>query len=115
MAKTKKEFRFRLWIDVDGAKFFGPGRAELLQLIEETGSISKAAMAMGMSYKKAWGMVSEMNGKSHAPFVITKPGGEKGGGAQLTQTGKEVVSAYNKIITRINNLVEKEKKFLDLI
>ena len=56
-----KQLRVRCWIDIDGERFFGPGRAELLELIHETGSISKAAKAMGMSYKKAWAMVDGLN------------------------------------------------------
>jgi molybdate transport system regulatory protein len=49
----KIEIRVRCWIDINGEKFFGPGRAELLELIGDTGSIAKAAKSMGMSYKKA--------------------------------------------------------------
>ena len=115
MAKTDKQFRFRLWVDVNNEKFFGPGRAELLQLIDQTGSISKAAKSMGMSYKKAWAMVTEMNEHGKSAYVITKPGGEKGGGAEVTPVGKAVIKAYQKIIGRINTVVEKEKAFLDLI
>ena len=115
MAKVNKQFRFRLWVDINDQKFFGPGRAELLQLIDETGSISKAAKSMGMSYKKAWGMITEMNERGKSPYVIAKPGGEKGGGAEVTPAGKVVIKAYEKIIYRINTIIEKEKPFLDLI
>ena len=116
MQKTKtKEFRLRLWIDVNGEKFFGPGRAELLSLIDETGSIASAAKSMGMSYKKAWAMVDEMNAKAQTPYVVAQKGGQKGGGTALTPAGKSVVSAYEKIIQRINNVLDKEKSFLDLI
>jgi molybdate transport system regulatory protein len=60
----KKEIRVRCWIDIDGEKFFGPGPAELLQLVAETGSIAKAAKSMRMSYKKAWEMIINVNTKS---------------------------------------------------
>ena len=114
--KTKrKEFRVRCWLDVGGEKFFGPGRAELLQHIEDTGSISQAAKAMGMSYKKAWAMVDEMNTKATTPFVIAQKGGQLGGGTELTDAGKKIVKAYGKLIDRINAVVEKEKDILDLI
>jgi len=117
MAKHTKEkqIRVRCWVDIDGEKFFGPGRAELLQLIGETGSISKAAQSMGMSYKKAWAMVDEMNSKASKPYVIAQKGGQKGGGTELTDAGKKVIEAYNKLTDRLKAIVEKEKTLLSLI
>ncbi len=111
----KKEIRIRCWIDIDGVRFFGPGRADLLELIEESGSISKAAKAMGMSYKKAWAMVDEMNTRGSKPFVIAQKGGEKGGGTQLTEAGKKMVSAYRKLNDRLFAVIEKNKDILKLI
>jgi molybdate transport system regulatory protein len=115
MAKKNKHLRFRLWIDINGERFFGPGRAELLHLISETGSIARAAKSMGMSYKKAWAMVDEMNSKAYTPYVIAQKGGHKGGGTELTQAGKKIVKAYQRILDRITSILEKEKSFLDLI
>src|SRR5262245_60375754 len=71
----------RLWIECEGEGFFGPGRVELLQKIEKTGSINKAAKEMGMSYKKAWEMINALNIQADSPLVITQAGGEKGGGS----------------------------------
>ncbi|RAW00201.1 winged helix-turn-helix domain-containing protein [Pseudochryseolinea flava] len=116
MAKQKhKQFRLRLWVDVNDEKLFGPGRAELLQLIDETGSIAKAAKSMGMSYKKAWAMVDEMNAKAKAPYVVPQKGGTQGGGTELTAEGKAVVKAYQKILSKLNATLEKEASFLDLV
>lgn len=111
----KKEIRIRCWVDINGVRFFGPGRAELLQLIEESGSISKAAKEMGMSYKKAWNMVDEMNSRGQKPYVTLQAGGQKGGGAELTEAGKKVVIAYNKLMSKINALVNKETELLKYI
>jgi molybdate transport system regulatory protein len=111
----KKEFRVRCWIDIDGVKFFGPGRAELLTLIQETGSISKAAKVMGMSYKKAWAMVEEMNSQGTCPYVITHKGGKKGGGTELTAAGKQIVAGYSKLMAKLSAVVRKEKALLNLI
>ena len=111
----KKEIRVRCWIDVDGVKFFGPGRAELLQLIGETGSISKAAKSMGMSYKKAWDMVDEMNSKGQKPYIISHKGGQKGGGAELTNAGKKVIDAYTELTKKIDAIVVKNMKILNLV
>jgi molybdate transport system regulatory protein len=111
----KKEIRVKCWIDINGSKFFGPGPAELLQLIGETGSISKAAKSMGMSYKKAWDLVDHLNSKGQKPYVLSHKGGQKGGGAELTPTGKKVVTAYNSLTQKIQTVVTKDKQLLKLI
>jgi len=111
----KKEIRVRCWIDVDGVKFFGPGPAELLEHIEQEGSIAKAAKKMGMSYKKAWDLVAELNTKSKSPFVISRKGGEKGGGAELTSTGKKVVLKYRALTAKLMAIIDKNADILNLI
>ena len=78
-----------------GDQFYvGPGRADLLELIGETGSISEAAKRMGMSYKRAWSLVQALNDGCGAPLVETSRGGTGQGGAVLTGLGREVVSRY---------------------
>jgi len=111
----KKEIGIRCWIDINGAKFFGPGRAELLELIEEAGSISKAAKKMGMSYKKAWDMVHHMNSNSKRPFVISKKGGENGGGAEITETARQVVYRYRILTDKLRAVIKKDSDLLKLI
>jgi molybdate transport system regulatory protein len=111
----KKEIRIRCWIDIDGTRFFGPGRAELLSLIDESGSIVKAAKAMGMSYKKAWDMVDEMNTRGKKPFVVARKGGDKGGGSELTDAGKKIVVKYGKLMIKLKAMVEKNSDILNLV
>ena len=111
----KKEIRIRCWIDIDGVRFFGPGRAELLTLIDQSGSIVKAAKAMGMSYKKAWDMVDEMNTLGKKPLVVARKGGDKGGGTELTDTGRQMIVRYNKLMVKLNTVVEKNVGILTLI
>jgi molybdate transport system regulatory protein len=106
---------FRHWVYIDEMKFFGPGRVELLEHIEETGSIMKAAKAMGMSYKKAWAMVDHMNTYGQKPYVITHKGGQQGGGTELTETGKKVILAYKKLNARLQEIVAAEQELLALI
>jgi molybdate transport system regulatory protein len=77
--------------------YIGPGRADLMELIEETGSISEAAKRMGMSYKRAWGLVQALNGGWGAPLVETARGGAAQGGAVLTDDGREVLSRYRQM------------------
>lgn len=64
----------------------GPGKADLLERIRETGSIAAAARSMSMSYKRAWMLVEEMNNAFRDPLVDSTRGGVKGGGARLTET-----------------------------
>ncbi|ATQ76577.1 LysR family transcriptional regulator [Massilia violaceinigra] len=72
----------------------GPGKADLLDAIERTGSISAAARAMGMSYRRAWLLVDVMNRSFGAPLVRSAAGGSQGGGASVTETGLEVLTHY---------------------
>ncbi len=72
----------------------GPGKADLLDAIEQTGSISAAARALGMSYRRAWLLVETMNECFKSPLVQTATGGEHGGGALVTDLGHEVVRRY---------------------
>jgi molybdate transport system regulatory protein len=80
-----------------GLPRFGPGKAALLDLIRTEGSISKAAKAMGMSYKRAWSLVEEMNGMFAEPLVHSTRGGAEGGGATLTATGATVLAEYRAL------------------
>ena len=101
-----------LWIECDGERFFGPGRVELLEKIQETGSINKAAKQMGMSYKKAWEMVNAMNVQACKPFVITQTGGEKGGGSVITAEAKQLIAYHYQLRKRFLDFLEKETKQL---
>jgi molybdate transport system regulatory protein len=111
----KKEIHVRCWVDIDGVKHFGTGRAELLELILETGSIATAARKMGMSYKKAWDMVEKMNERGQKPYVITHKGGSRGGGTEVTDTGKNVLASYKKLIRTVNKTIKKNSELLQLI
>jgi molybdate transport system regulatory protein len=72
----------------------GPGKADLLRAIEDSGSISAAARDLGMSYRRAWLLVDTMNQCFKSPVVETLTGGQKGGGAQVTDLGREVLERY---------------------
>ena len=72
----------------------GPGKAELLRSIESTGSISAAAREMEMSYRRAWMLVDTMNRCFRGPLVEATTGGRRGGGAQVTKLGREVLRRY---------------------
>jgi molybdate transport system regulatory protein len=72
----------------------GPGRVELLELIGETGSLRAAAIRMGVSYMRAWNLVKYSNKCFALPLVEANRGGKTGGGATLTEAGKQVVEMY---------------------
>jgi molybdate transport system regulatory protein len=75
----------------------GPGKADLLEYIVKTGSISQAGRDMGMSYRRAWVLVDEMNRCFKKPLVITSKGGAVGGGARLSELGEQVLAHYRKM------------------
>lgn len=75
----------------------GPGKADLLDRIVELGSISAAARAMEMSYRRAWLLVDAMNRCWAEAIVETSPGRAKAGSARITATGRHVLAAYRKL------------------
>jgi molybdate transport system regulatory protein len=83
----------------DGTRL-GPGKARLLETIAQTGSISAAARAMGMSYRRAWLLVDEMNRLFAEPVVAGHHGGAGGGGAQVTPFGAELAERYHRMLAK---------------
>jgi molybdate transport system regulatory protein len=75
----------------------GPGRADLLERIEQSGSISAAAREMGMSYRRAWQLIEAINESFSEPLVVKVTGGRKGGGAELTPLGRKVVERFRRM------------------
>ncbi|RXZ32411.1 LysR family transcriptional regulator [Oxalobacteraceae bacterium CAVE-383] len=84
----------RIRIIADDTIAFGPGKASLLQAIARSGSISGGAREMGMSYRRAWLLVEQMNRCFKGPLVQTATGGIKGGGAQITELAQDVLAHY---------------------
>lgn len=76
------------------APAMGPGKAELIERIDASGSISAAARAMGMSYRRAWQLVDALNVAYLEPVVTTAIGGRRGGGAQVTEFGRRLVRLF---------------------
>lgn len=109
-AKPDANLRLRVVFD-DGVRL-GPGKADLLGLIAEHGSIAAAGRAMKMSYKRAWMLVEEMNTAFQNPVVESSRGGSQGGGAHLTATGQEVLKAYRGMEQRLTAEAAKELVFL---
>jgi molybdate transport system regulatory protein len=96
-APTPRGLRIRLVFE-DGS-MLGPGKADLLEAIRETGSISAAGRRMRMSYKRAWMLVETMNGM-FGPLVESSRGGSEHGGARLTATGERVLALYRTLVDK---------------
>jgi molybdate transport system regulatory protein len=88
------EIKLRLRITHEGEDAFGPGKAQLLESLLETASLNRTASAMKMSYVKALALVRAMNTHFTEPLVVLSRGGTKGGGAQVTEAGRLVLSKY---------------------
>lgn len=84
----------RLSVERDGHDFLGARRIALLRAIAETGSISAAARAIGMSYKAAWDAVDAMNNLAERPLVVSGTGGRHGGGSRLTDYGQRQIAVF---------------------
>jgi molybdate transport system regulatory protein len=97
MAHMKSRVQFRLRIYRDDSIAIGPGKVALLEAVAETGSISAAAKQLGMSYRRGWVLIDEMNRAFNAPVVSTAAGGAHGGGTALTAVGEELIKRYRAI------------------
>lgn len=89
----------QLWFNRDGKQFLGNKRIQLLQQVAATGSISRAAKSVGLSYKAAWDAVNAMNNLSDKPLVNCSAGGHGGGGTHLTALGEQLVHTWLRMQT----------------
>ncbi|MBA4799088.1 MAG: LysR family transcriptional regulator [Rhizobiales bacterium] len=89
--------RLSLRIDLANGARLGPGKAQLLALIEEHGSIRAAGAAMGMSYRRSWLLADEINRMFKEPSIFTRHGGKSGGGAGLTPFGETLLKACRRM------------------
>jgi molybdate transport system regulatory protein len=94
---SKDKAILSLRIDFAEGRRLGPGKVVLLEAVDEHGSISAAGRAIGMSYKRAWDLIDEMNQIFAGPVVDSKSGGKQGGGATLTALGLRVVKTYRNM------------------
>lgn len=101
------EIEGRIWFKKEGKNLLGNGRVELLEKIDEHGSISKASKAIKMSYKAAWDMVDAMNNISDKPLVQKVTGGKNGGGTQVTKEGKDLINTFKKFKEFYNALLHE--------
>jgi molybdate transport system regulatory protein len=99
MAENTKRPVLRIRIVFGDEEMIGPGKAELLERIDRTGSIAAAGREMSMSYKRAWQLIGTLNAMFREPLVDSTRGGPGGGGAVLTEAGRTVLSLYRAFET----------------
>jgi molybdate transport system regulatory protein len=100
MAKPHAHIR----LDFTGTCSIGPGKIGLLEGIERSGSLSAAARALGMSYRRAWLLLHDTNEGFHRPVVELSVGGRDGGGTQLTEFGRRLVADYRAFEAAVDAL-----------
>lgn len=86
--------RSKIWLELDGKPFLGQGRVEALQAIERHGSVIEASRELNLSYRRVRGAIREMEQSIGQKLVITKRGGEEGGGASITPLARELLGCY---------------------
>ncbi len=100
------ELRSKMWLIKDNRPIIGTGRALLLNLIKEKGSIAGAAQEMKMSYRTAWGKIKSMEDRLGYSVVESRAGGGSGGSTLLTKEGKEILEKYLFLISTVNETAE---------
>jgi len=93
-----------------GAAAMGPGKADLLERIARTGSISAAAREMDMSYRRAWQLVESMNAAFTGPLVTTAIGGRRGGGAEVTELGLDLLARFRRMESSASKAIATDLK-----
>ena len=99
-ALPRPEVRFRMRIRTGDTVALGPGKVALLEAVHEHGSISAAARSLGMSYRRAWLLIDELNRSLKSPATISEQGGQSGGGCVLTPVGENIVRLYREVETQ---------------
>ena len=101
----------QLWFNRGEKGYLGGKRIDLLEQIEATGSISRAAKAIKLSYKAAWDAVDAMNNLSERPLVICSAGGAQGGGTRLTDFGREMLHVWRRMQAEYERFLAQVAEF----
>jgi len=105
--KRKLKAKSKVWLEVNGLPVFGDGKAEMLEQIARTGSLSAAARSLGISYRRLWGRLVAMERRLGFRVVERCAGGRGGGGAKLTPAGKKLLDRYQRFRRGTNAMVDK--------
>ena len=102
------DLKLKMWLERDGRFIVSDGRAKLLRKIKETGSLSKAAKEMRMSYRHAWGIVHRISQNAGGEVVHSTRGGKEGGVTSLTPFGEEILREFENKASALQNQFENE-------
>ncbi|HXH21064.1 MAG TPA: LysR family transcriptional regulator [Dehalococcoidia bacterium] len=100
--------RLKIWVEAGDGLVLSDYRVRLLELVAETGSLSEAAERMGLSYRRAWGKLKEIEANLGLKLIESTVGGSGGGHTRLTPKGAEMVARYNRFRSRVSAFVETE-------
>lgn len=95
--ESHRKLGVRIRIDLGPGRALGSGKVALLEAIERAGSLSRAAADLGMSYRRAWGLLQDLNGEFAVVVATATVGGASGGGAQITPFGRSLIAAYREV------------------
>jgi molybdate transport system regulatory protein len=102
------EPRIKVWVESNGQAVLGDFRVDLLRTIQDTGSLAQAAHQLGLSYRRAWEKLRDMERSLGAQLVITERGGQSRGGSRLTARADKLVSQYERFRKRMEGDLRKE-------
>ena len=101
------KLKLKVWVVFGGRVKFGDGRADLLELIDELGSIQKAVVRFGMSYRNAWGYLKELEKAAGFKILQRGPGGGPGSGTRLTRRGRQFLAEYRRFRQQAEGAVRR--------
>ncbi len=107
-ARFELEPRIKLWVEKDGQLVLSDFRVQLLRFVAELGSLAEAAERMGLSYRRAWGKVREIERNLGLSLVESEAGGVGGGGSRLTKDGDRLVAIYERLRLRMEGDLGRE-------
>jgi molybdate transport system regulatory protein len=109
---SKPVARFRLRVTTGDVIAIGPGKITLLEAVADTGSITAAAKSLGMSYRRAWLLLDELNRSLKKPAIDSAQGGQAGGGSVVTAAGHELIELYRRVETTAAATCQEDLKRL---
>ncbi|QEC77596.1 winged helix-turn-helix domain-containing protein [Mucilaginibacter ginsenosidivorax] len=104
----------RIWFETPDGKLLGHGRVELLERIQQSGSLRQAALQMKMSYRQAWDIINYMNEHFGTPVVISQRGGKGGGSAQLTEKGFKAIEQYKLFQAKFREFLKDNSPLIEV-
>jgi molybdate transport system regulatory protein len=114
MADKALSLNGRIWFETADGKLLGRGRVELLERIQQSGSLRQAALQMKMSYRQAWEMISYMNEHFGSPVVISHRGGKGGGSAQLTEKGIKAIEQFKLFQHKFQEFLKTNSSLIEV-